>query len=85
MERLPPTLKKRDTQIVAAGEVTGHHHTLAGGDASIYGFPGNMFVVVASPSQMVHDEHGAIDLEPGIYEVTRQREWGESRNSYVRD
>lgn len=68
--------------ILAYGEVTGHSHQIAdtidAPSAAIYddpSDPGAFFLRVASATGLVHDEHARIDLAPGEYRVTRQREF----------
>jgi hypothetical protein len=36
---------------------------------------GHTHLVVEEPASLVHDEHDAIGLEPGVYHVRRQREY----------
>ena len=61
--------------ILALGEVTGHSHTI---DAEV----GELFLTEADEmflstvgAVLEHQEHGAITLPPGDYEVIRQREY----------
>jgi hypothetical protein len=82
--------------IVAEGEATGHHHRVTGEANVIRGgvqvrengwtntVPA-MFVTVAGPAQLVHEEHAALDLEPGVYEVMGQREYVPGRQRRVYD
>jgi hypothetical protein len=82
--------------ILAYGEVTGHAHVIdappsvavmvalsAPRPASPLTIQESAtFVRLAKKAQLVHEEHGTITLEPGDYEVVRQREytaWGERR------
>jgi len=66
-------LTERKGQIVVEGEVTGHAHRLVQG--RILEAQGMLFLEVLKATQVVHEEHHAIDLEPGIYQVIRQREY----------
>jgi hypothetical protein len=81
VDKLHEGFKKAKTNIVAEGEITGHHHRLFG-DADVMVADNNdMAVWVVGPAELVHEEHAAITLEPGAYEVRRQREeslnrWG---------
>jgi hypothetical protein len=65
--------KKR--HILAHGEATGHAHTVDADCAELVEFEGNRFLRVAAATQLVHQEHAAIDLEPGTYRVSRQLEY----------
>ncbi len=74
IEALPRGLTVRKSNVVVEGESTGHAHRLVSGrileDAQDY-----LFLEVLRATQIVHEEHHAIDLEPGLYQVTRQREY----------
>jgi hypothetical protein len=69
--------------ILAYGEVTGHVHEVIGIDnrdsvppMELFQEPdGQRLLVIRKPSQLKHEEHGAIDLGVGGYEVVRQREY----------
>ena len=72
--------------ILAYGEVTGHAHEVtldvasAGGAADLSPAlfvedNGRRLLYVNAPCALVHQEHGAIALLPGCYEVVRQREY----------
>ena len=71
--------KKRGV-VLAEGEVTGHAHTLPSTTVKEYVVPAELgdadrFIVVDKLSQLVHQEHAAIDVTPGTYKVIRQREY----------
>ncbi len=71
---LPENLTARKSRIILEGEVTGHSHSLAQGRV-LEDAQGRMFLEVLRATQIVHQEHGTIALEPGYYEVIRQREY----------
>jgi hypothetical protein len=80
--------------ILAAGEVTGHHHRIPVEEikrAFLYttANPGvRLLRVTGKPVSLVHEEHETLQLPPGDYEVRIQREYEPSartRQSYVRD
>lgn len=81
VDSLPEKLSERPRDegrvILAYGEVTGHCHQVADpGAAALLDAPdGETYLRVDRLSELVHDEHGAIALEPGNYKVTRQREY----------
>ena len=75
---LPENIRRHEPEngrlVVECGEATGHAHvlnptTVEGYDilSAAGGIVGQAFSVVA-PTPLVHDEHAAIILEPGIYE-----------------
>ncbi len=63
--------------ILARGEATGHHHSLAlsnrvalfRDDAS----GGRLYVRADAPVSLEHQEHTALTIDPGDYEVRIQR------------
>ncbi len=64
-----------DTKTVAKGEKTGHHHSFREQDqVLLYGTQEPEMVVVESEvAQITHQEHKPIELEKGIYKVTREQ------------
>jgi hypothetical protein len=68
--------------VLAEGEATGHAHVVLGSAYLVRstGTPstreaGLTHLVVEEPASLVHDEHEAIGLLPGVYQVRRQREY----------
>ena len=69
-------LKEKQDKVVAEGEVTGHAHILDNG--ALYESLNSdsiLFIKSDQKTRIVHDEHLPIKLEPGNYEVIRQREY----------
>lgn len=63
---------------LARGEATGHSHRIAEDDgrAQLLRHGGELFLKIEERSAtLVHDEHGPIALEPGMYRVWKQREY----------
>lgn len=73
MDTLPIKAKRLKTKTIVYGEATGHHHDLVGGD--IFEKDGLLYLTLASQGSVTHQEHDTIELEPGVYAVTRQREY----------
>jgi len=73
----------RGRVILAYGEVTGHAHEVTGLDNTdsvppmqLFEEPnGRRLLVISKPSELRHEEHGAIALAPGAFEIVRQREY----------
>ena len=62
--------------VLALGEATGHHHSVAVADAELLeSKAGEVFLRIMRATPLEHQEHAAILLEPGTYRVTRQREY----------
>lgn len=69
---------RRNAKIVLAlGEATGHAHVMDGTDrrAHLYEHNQERFLVVAQATRLVHEEHAAIPVAPGVYRVRIQREY----------
>lgn len=64
--------------VLAYGEVTGHAHTVERGQLYTDG-EGLTYLTVEELTEVRHQEHGAIALDPGVYRVTRQREWTDAQ------
>lgn len=85
VEKIPKEAElQANERIVERGELTGHAHRLQG-MAEIHTRWGAMFVRAGAGARLVHEEHAAIDLEAGDYEVIRQREFDGENTRYVRD
>jgi len=78
-------LKVLETNIIELGETSGHAHTLEGGTLVGWQQPDYVSVLPNSVAVITHDEHAAIELEPGIWQIIRQREYigdGEYERAY---
>ena len=60
--------------ILARGEATGHHHSVAVADVEAVETAEGIFLRIMRATPLEHQEHGALTLEPGIVKVVRQRE-----------
>lgn len=71
------TLEPRAGTILVEGETTGHAHRLASPKhgAILTGPDGALYVDITRETQIVHEEHAAITLDPGLWMVIRQREY----------
>jgi hypothetical protein len=62
--------------VLAYGEATGHKHQLL--ESGILAFKAanaDVFLRIAEPATLRHEEHTHISVPPGTYRVLRQREW----------
>jgi len=72
------TAPRQDSRLVLArGEKTGHDHTVDSATTTLFGKvgDGNMAIVVVEPTQVLHQEHPPLGLEPGYYDVVVQRQY----------
>lgn len=72
--------------ILAHGEITGHHHSVPATTATLNLDEGGvMFLTVEELTELSHQEHAPIALEPGSYKVVRQREYQQDEIRNVAD
>jgi hypothetical protein len=83
-ERPAVELTVRPSQVIVAGEATGHAHRLTGG--SVLEAPdGKLYLDLVKPTRVVHEEHDALTLGAGWWLVVRQREYTPDAIRTVRD
>jgi hypothetical protein len=78
--KLPKGAKlEKNRKIVAEGEVTGHHHKLVEVDRSakvqVFSLEDALFAQVAGDVVVTHQEHGALAVDEGLYEIRIQQEY----------
>ena len=58
----------KEKRTLALGEATGHHHSFTR-DVDIYEIEGDMrrWVCIEETETLEHQEHGALDFDPGWY------------------
>lgn len=65
--------------ILAAGEVTGHHHAIRDADVALLELGDRRFVSVGEGgAELKHEEHSTIPVAPGSYEIVIQREYDDA-------
>lgn len=85
VDSLPEGLVKRNDNVLVEGETTGHKHRLKTQTLSVYEDGEDMFVDLSKATELVHEEHLPIKVEPGVWKVVRQREYSPSENRRVLD
>ena len=79
VNRLPRSAKQQPATgriVLAQGEATGHAHTVDQHAATMSLDEGGvMFLTVEQLTEVRHQEHAPLRLEPGKYKVVRQREY----------
>ena len=64
----------------------GHLHEVQGGNVTLYGDTiGEMLLKVKEPSELTHQEHDTIVVDPGWYQVIQQRVHTPEGNRRVED
>ena len=61
--------------VLAHGEVTGHAHAIDSNTAVLFEDEDQWFLETNEPTVLKHEEHGAVVIPTGIWEVKRQREY----------
>ena len=61
--------------VLAEGEATGHAHAIHEPDARAFTHDGERFLLTRSKAQLVHEEHGTIEVPDGAWRVVIQREY----------
>ena len=61
--------------VLAEGEATGHAHAIHEPDARTFEYEGERFLLTRSKAQLVHEEHGPIEVPAGAWRVVIQREY----------
>jgi hypothetical protein len=71
IEALPSGKKSvRKNGVLAYGEVTGHSHAIHEGQAEVLEMPDGLFLSVSESGVSIgHQEHGTINVPPGLYSV----------------
>jgi len=82
VDEIPDGLKEVPREsgrlVLAHGEATGHAHVIEGEAELLAADVEDLeqrFLRVEQEAELVHDEHDTITVEPGEYEVRRQREY----------
>lgn len=71
-----PVDRENGRIILAYGEVTTHAHAISEAHAAMFAKGAERFLRVEKrPAFLRHEEHSKIELPPGKYRVTRQREY----------
>lgn len=86
-----PVGRENGRVILARGEVTGHHHSIAHPDVTLVTAEQadelRMWLQVTAPEpvELEHQEHSTLAVPPGLYEVRRQREYSPEEIRRVAD
>jgi hypothetical protein len=64
----------RPGDVIVKRETTSHAHRLAGG-VILEASDGALYLEITQPTQVVHEAHGPLTLEPGRWLIVHQREY----------
>lgn len=81
--RLTQALRSWRGWVLAEGEQTGHAHVIDSDLASLFHDKelAKRFLRVDAPVDLTHEEHNAITVQPGWYEVRIQRQFDPTRRT----
>jgi hypothetical protein len=79
-----PRHSRGDRVVLALGEATGHAHAINSSLADLFkDRDGTLYLRVEGPCDLTHEEHDPIELDEGVYEVRRQREYIPEDRTYM--
>ena len=67
--------RKERGLVLAEGESTGHAHVITDNGAELYEKDGKMYLSVEKEVTLNHEEHNAVKIAPGKYEVRIAKEY----------
>jgi hypothetical protein len=93
--KLTQIARSQGLVILARGEVTGHHHAISARGVTQFAEPGvanpvetgqpTYLEIAEAMAELTHQEHATIELPPGAYKITRQREYSPAAIRRVAD
>lgn len=73
---IPEKARTKNTDVLEYGEVTGHAHRIKDVNAAILReWEGITYMEVLLKTQIVHEEHNPITIQPGLYRLGRVKEY----------
>ena len=85
VREIPLGAVKQSCCVLALGEVTGHSHRIESG-AALWAFEDKRYLEVQKElACLVHEEHKALEIPQGTYEIIIQREYEPEGWRYVTD
>jgi hypothetical protein len=86
VSEIPSGYVRSKTDEIRISSETGHSHVLKGGRVFMSKSPRDpqligqqQYVILEETSQMVHPQHAALQLSPGMYRVTTVRDYAPAR------
>ena len=86
VDSIPEKAQTKEGLTLALGEVTGHSHRITEGQAALFGFNEKTYLRVQSEiACLTHEEHKALKLPAGDYEILIQEEYAPEGWKKVQD
>ena len=74
ISEIPNKAKDLQTDILLAGEATGHHHRFAG-HTQILQYDKTKYVNVSQQTDLTHEEHKTVPVTEGLYKLVIEQEF----------
>jgi hypothetical protein len=75
VETIPNDAAPIAGRVLREGEATGHAHVATGEGVQLFMHGDTLYMRVPSGTEVVHEEHNAIMIPAGVYEVGAVREY----------
>ena len=72
---IPEGASPVNTRVLREGEATGHAHRATGEGVQLFLDGDTLYMRVPEGTEVVHEEHKAITVPPGLYEIGAVREY----------
>jgi urease alpha subunit len=72
---IPTDATATNNRILAEGEATGHKHFAEAADVRLFLHQGTLYMRAPSGTTVVHEEHHAVAIPPGDYQIGIVREF----------
>lgn len=72
-----------ERHVLALGESTSHAHVVGSHGADVLESGGARYLSVHRKAALLHEEHDAIALDPGLYRIVIQREYEPQREDGI--
>lgn len=65
---IPADAKRKQNNVIAEGEMTGHYHAASGGGIALLERGEELFLDAPNGGEITHQEHNTVTVPPGQYE-----------------
>ncbi|MDQ2855027.1 MAG: hypothetical protein M3R68_01765 [Acidobacteriota bacterium] len=72
---IPASAIGANGRVLAEGEATGHKHLAEAEDVTLYLHDGTLYMHAPTGTTVVHEEHNAVAIPPGNYQIGTVREY----------
>jgi hypothetical protein len=76
---IPADATVTNSRVLAEGEATGHKHLAEAQDVRLFLHEGTLYMRAPSGTTVVHEEHHAVEIPPGDYQIGTVHEYDHFR------